>query len=118
MDRQVTFIGTFRVPDTEAWLPAIGRMSAFVDDNVPGVQSFHAYVSDDGTEGTVVYVHPDGDSLDQHLATAATLIQQGREMVEVLRIDLLGSPNPGTVERLRAMGVPVTVKAHVVGFDR
>lgn len=114
----MTFIGTFRIPDRDAWLPAIERMSAFVRDNVPGVRSFRAYVSDDGTEGTVVYVHPDGDSLDQHLATAARLIQEGQAMVEVLRIDLLGSPNPGTVERMRGLGVPVSVKAHVVGFER
>ena len=38
--------------------------------------------------------------------------------VEVLRIELLGSPHRSTVEALRAAGVPVTVKEALVGFDR
>ena len=39
-------------------------------------------------------------------------------MVEVTEVRLLGSPNPATVEGMRAAGVPVSVQAHVVGFDR
>lgn len=118
METGVTFIGIVRLPSREAWLPAITRMTDFVRANVPGVQSFHAYASDDGTEGTVVYVHPDGDSLDQHLNAAAELIKEGTALVEVVRVELLGSPNPDTVERLRAAGVPVVAKPHLVGFSR
>ena len=68
--------------------------------------------------GTVVYVHPDADSLDQHLAVAAGLIEEGSKMVEVLRVEPLGSPHRSTVEALRAAGVPVSVKQVVAGFDR
>jgi hypothetical protein len=118
MESPITFIGTFRIPDARAWQQAIGEMAAFVEANVPGVQAFHAYADADVAEGTVVYVHPDADSLDQHLAAAAQLIQEGTAMVEVLGIELLGAPHPGTVERLRASGVPVTVKRAVVGFRR
>jgi hypothetical protein len=118
MDRTVTFIGTFRIPDAATWLPAIDDMAAFVEANVPGVQSFHAYATPDGTHGTVVYVHPNGDSLDQHLEAAAERIASGSEMVEVTSVQLLGVPNPGTVERMRSMGVPLTVMRHVRGFDR
>lgn len=39
-------------------------------------------------------------------------------MVEVLRVELLGSPHRSTVEALRAAGVPVSVKQVVAGFDR
>ncbi len=118
MQDGVIFIGTFQIPTPGAWLPAIQEMSAFVEANVPRVHSFHAYVSDDGTEGTVIYVHPDADSFDQHLAAAAELIDAGTAMVEVTGIALLGQPNAGTVERLQASGLPVTVKAHVTGFAR
>src|SRR5262245_45959096 len=118
MDHGVTFIGIFRIADHAAWLPAIQRMSAFVEANVPGARSFNAFATADGSEGIVVYSHPDGDSFDQHLAAAATLIEAGTEMVEVTAIRLLGSVNPETVERLRASGAPVTVLQPVSGFER
>jgi hypothetical protein len=118
VDRRITFIGIVRVPDRDAWLPVIRRMTDFVAANVPGVRSFRAYLNAEGTEATVVYVHPDADSLDQHLAAAAELIEEGSQLVEVLRIELLGSPHRSTVEALRAAGVPVTVKEALVGFDR
>lgn len=118
MDNTVTFIGTFRIPSRDAWVPAIERMTEFVASHVPRVLSFHAYANADGTEGTVVYRHPDADSLDQHLAAAAALIEAGTQMVEVVRIELLGSPNRKTVDRLRAGGAQVSVKRMVSGFDR
>ncbi|HET6745749.1 MAG TPA: hypothetical protein VFH90_07875, partial [Candidatus Limnocylindria bacterium] len=111
MGERVTFIGTFRIPDGgfEAWTAAIADMRSFVESHVPGVISFNAYVNEDGSEGTVVYVHPNADSLDQHLAAAASRIEAGSQMVTVLRIELLGSPHAATVEALRASGMPVTV---------
>lgn len=118
MEQTVIFIGVFTIPDFEAWVPAIERMTAFVEANVPGVRSFGAFVNDAATEGTVVYVHPNGDSLDQHLAAAATLIEEGTEMVEVTSVRLLGAPKPQTVERLRSSGTPVTVMPLVCGFER
>ena len=118
MHRQVIFVGSFRIPDYEQWLPAIQAMSEFVSTHVPGVRSFHAFANAEGTEGTVIYEHPNAESLDQHLAAASELIRQGTEMVEVTRVRLLGSPNPATVERMRAAGVPVSVLAHVEGFER
>ena len=118
MDERVTFIGSFRIPDYRGWVTAITRMTEFVETNVPQIESFRAYASADGTEGVVVYVHPNGDSLDQHLAVAAQLIEAGTEMVEVTNIELLGAPNEATIERLRAAGAPVHGKGLVRGFSR
>ena len=118
MDQSVTFIGEFRVTNYDAWVPAIHRMVEFVSSHVPRVRSFAAYASADGRQGVVVYIHPDADSLDEHLAAAAELIEAGSEMVEVTSIRLLGAPNPATVDRLRASGTDVTVLPLVGGFAR
>jgi hypothetical protein len=117
MDESVVFVGTFRVPDAEAWGAAIARMTEFVRVNVPGVNSFRAYADKDGN-GTVVYVHPNAASLDQHLAAAASLIEEGTAMVEAVHVTLLGAPHPATVERLRASGTSVAVQSQVSGFER
>ncbi|MCA1587806.1 MAG: hypothetical protein LC744_03865, partial [Chloroflexi bacterium] len=88
MDHEVTFIGIFRIRDRDAWPPAIARMTEFiVGSHVPRVLSFHAYANAEGTEGIVVHIHPDAESLDQHLAAAADLIREGTGMVEVLRVE-------------------------------
>jgi hypothetical protein len=118
MDDAVIFIGTFRIPSAETWLPAIEDMRDFVEANVPRVRSYHAYVNHDQTEGMVMYVHPDSASLDQHLEVAAERIEAGSGMVDVVRIDLLGRPSPATRERLNRQAAPVAVKHHLLGFTR
>jgi hypothetical protein len=118
MDARVTFVGSFRIRDYAAWLPAMEAMTRFVADRVPGVLSFHAYVNDEHTRGTVIYVHRDADSLDMHLALAAERIQAGTQMVEVMSIQLFGSPHQTTVDALRQSGTPVEVSHVVDGFSR
>lgn len=118
MDERVTFIGSFRIPDYPSWIEAIGHMSDFVEANVPRVESFYAYANPEGTEGVVVYVHPDAESLDQHLVAAAELIEDGSRMVKVTGIELLGPANAATVDRLRSSGVAVSAKDLVRGFSR
>jgi hypothetical protein len=118
MDDAVIFIGTFRIPSAETWLPAIEGMREFVEENVPRVRSFHAYVNQDQTEGTVMYEHPDAVSLDEHLRVAAARIDEGTQIVEVVRIELLGRPSPATLERLSRQPAPVTVRHHLLGFTR
>ena len=120
MGEHVVFVGTFSIPDgtVEAWEAAIADMTEFVQLNVPGARFFNAYANEDRSEGTVIYLHPDADSLDQHLAAAASGIDAGTQMVKVLRVELLGSPHQATVEALLASGTPVTVKRHVRGFFR
>ena len=109
MDTRVTFIGSFRIPDYDAWLPAMQGMTRFVAERVPGVLSFDAYVDEGRSRGTVVYVHPDADSLDEHLSAAADQIRAGSAMVEVTAIRILGTPHQATVDRLRASGARVEV---------
>jgi hypothetical protein len=118
MDEEIVFIGTFEIPDFAAWQAGSTRMIEFVEANVPGLRRFDFYVSEDRTEGTVLYVHADADSFDQHMRVAASRIQEGREMVRVTRIEILGAPHDSTIQRLRAQGDVLVVKAHMRGFAR
>jgi hypothetical protein len=128
MDREwdtkgVVLIGTFRIPTdrVDEWRVAVRGMADFVHANVPRIIAFDMFVNDDETEGTVIQVHPDSTSLEQHLDAAAERIAQGTQMVQVVRIDLYGAPSERVVERLRdeAAGAwPVTVRPHYLGFTR
>ena len=118
MDDDVIFIGTFRIPSAEAWLPAIEGMRDAVRANAPRVRSFHAYANENMSEGTVLHVNPDAASLDEHLEALSERIDAGTQLVDVVRIELLGAPSPATVERLSQQPAPVTIKRHLLGFTR
>ena len=115
------FIGSYRIPEGafETFATGIREMSAFVDTEVPGLRLFHTYANEARTEGTTVYVHPDGASLAQHLDAAANRIDQGSQMVQVERIQLLGSVPPMVVERLSEdRSYELVLQEHLVGFTR
>jgi len=66
-----------------------------------------------------VYVHPDWASLAQHLRAAANRIDEGSEMVQVDRIQLLGSAPPMVVQRLAEdRSYELVLQEHLVGFTR
>ncbi len=119
---EVTFVGSFSIPEGafNEWTTAITDMIDFVTANSPRLVSFNAYVDEDHTEGTVVYVHPDSESLEQHLELAASRIGKGVQMVRTIRIELYGDPSDAVVDRLRGISemsdqFPVTVKRHFYG---
>ena len=115
------FIGSYRIPDGafETFATGIREMSAFVATDVPGARRFHTYVNDARTEGTTIYVHPDGASLAQHLGAAANRIDEGSQMVQVDRIQLLGPAPPMVVERLADdRSYELVLQEHLVGFTR
>jgi hypothetical protein len=117
----VVFVGTYSIPDgTYARFEAgIRDMTRFVRERVPGVQMFHTFVNAQRTQGTTLYVHPDGASLAQHLAAAAERIDAGTQLVQVERIQLLGSAPAAVVQQLRSVpSHELDTKEHLLGFNR
>ncbi len=119
---EVPFVGSFSIPEGsfDEWTTAITDMIDFVTANSPRLVSFNAYVNEDHSEGTAVYVHPDSESLEQHLELAASRIGKGVQMVQTIRIELYGDPSDAVVDRLRGISemsnqFPVTVKRHFYG---
>lgn len=96
---EVTFVGTYTIPEgkLEEWKAAIVDMIDFVKANAPRLTRFEAFLSDDSTEATSIYTHPDTQSLEQHLDAASSRIQAGSAMVQVKRIDLYGAPGARVV---------------------
>ena len=115
----VVFVGRYRIPDGTAdeWRAAVRELTAFVEENLPDVLAFGAYLSEDETQGTSIHLHRDAATFEAYLAAAAARIGRGSRIVEVLRIDLYGDPSPEVVGRLRRMGSwPVEVHRHVDGL--
>ena len=117
----VVFIGTYSIPDGTytRFEAGIRDMTGFVQASVPGVQMFHTFVNAKRTQGTTLYVHPDGPSLAQHLAAAAKRIDAGTQLVQVERIQLLGSAPAAVVQQLASVpSYGLDAKEHLLGFNR
>ena len=103
--------------------PAIAELAEFVQANVPRVLSYSVYFSDDGHEMTVVHVHPDAASLDDHLEIAGPRFAPFRDLVALSGITIYGRPSAQALgklqEKLTLLGSgEVVVQTADAGFSR
>ena len=69
------FIGTYTVKEgkLEDFKQHFQEFCAFIEENEPRLIHFALYISEDGTEMSVVQVHPDEDSMAFHMQVAGEL---------------------------------------------
>ena len=81
---------------------AIADLSAFVEENVPRILSYAVFFSDEGTQMTVVHVHSDPSSLDEHLRIAAPRFRRFAGLLTLRSIDVYGAPSAWAVRQLES----------------
>jgi quinol monooxygenase YgiN len=122
MSEPFIFIGTHAIREgkledfRKQWLELV----EVVEAKEPRLIAFNAYVSEDGTEVTVVQVHPDADSMGFHMQVARDHISQAYQSVleETKRIEVYGSPSDAVLETIRQLagsGVPLSVNVNYLG---
>ncbi len=114
------FITTHRIkPGRQAQFAQIHTdYLGFVERNEPRLLGHFTYSSEDGTEVSLVQVHPDGESADHHLQVVAPRLAEVADVVENSAIEVYGDPGPGVraaLDRNREAGVSVRVTNRVVG---
>ena len=126
MSEPFIFIGTHTIREgklqdfEQQWLELV----EVVEAKEPRLIAFNAYVSEDGTELTVVQVHPDADSMLFHMQVARDHISEAYQSVleKTKRIDVYGKPSDTALEMIRQLAgseVPLSLKAnHLGGFTR
>ena len=122
MAEYITVVSTYVIPKGRLaeWKAAMMEVTELVSVNVPRLVSFNVYINDEGTEATGVYVHPDSESLEQHLEVAVSRNRDGIPLVQTRGLALYGSPSDRVVERLRGSSeasnsFPVTVRRRFLG---
>jgi len=122
MSEPFIFIGTHTIREgklqdfKKQWL----ELLEVVEVKEPRLIAFNAYVSEDGTELTVVQVHSDADSMLFHMQVARDHISEAYQstLEKTERIDVYGKPSDAVQEMIRQLAgseVPVSVKAHHLG---
>ena len=126
MSEPFIFIGTHTIREgkLEDFKKQWRELLDVVEVKEPRLIAFNAYVNEDGTELTVVQVHPDPDSMLFHMQVARDHISEAYLSVleKTERIDVYGKPSDTALEMIRQLAeseVPLSVKAnHLGGFTR
>ena len=122
MSEPFIFIGTYTLREgklqdfKQQWL----ELLEMVEAKEPRLIAFNAYVNEDGTELTIVQVHPDADSMGFHMQVVRDHISEAHQSVveKTERIDIYGNPSDTVLEMIRQVAeseAPLNVKAHHLG---
>jgi len=88
----------------------------------PGTLAQVAYENEQATEVTVVRLFLNADALDQQIQGADERSKKTYEFIEPISIEIFGTPNPATLEKMKKIagsGVVVSISPHYIdGFIR
>jgi hypothetical protein len=112
-----------RAGSLERLRAAIPELVAFIEANVPRILAYSVHLSDDGTEMTVVHVHSDAASLEQHLEIGAPAFRRFADLLRLQSIHVYGQPSDSAVammrDKARMLGAgEVVVRRPEAGFLR
>jgi quinol monooxygenase YgiN len=97
-----------------------------VKEHEPRIIAFHGFVNEDGTELTIIQVHPDTASMDFHMQVLRGKLSEhvaralGPELIEPKQVEYYGTLSESALEMDRQIpGLAVGIKpVHVGGFTR
>jgi hypothetical protein len=103
-----------------------GEVVETVKEHEPRMIAFHGFVNEEGTEMTIIQVHPDTASMDFHMQVLRDKLGEhvaralGPELIEPTRIEYYGTPSETALEMDRQIpGLAVGIKSvYVGGFTR
>jgi hypothetical protein len=88
----------------------------------PGTLAQLAYENEEATEVTIVRLFPNADALDLQIQGADERSKKTYEFIEPICIELFGTPNPSTLEKMKKIagsGVAVMISPNYLdGFIR
>jgi hypothetical protein len=93
MSQPLVYIDTSEVRDgaLEELRVAIRELAEFVEENEPQLVSYDVYFSDDGTQMTVIHVHTDPASLDDHMDVAGPRFGRFADLVKLRSTHIYGA---------------------------
>jgi hypothetical protein len=102
---------------------ATTELVKFVDANEPQLIAYNVYLSDDGSEVSVVHIHADSASLDYHMDVAGPAFRRLAGLITLSSIRVHGEPGEQALAQLhdkaRSLGGGnVSVHRLHAGFSR
>lgn len=93
-----------------------------MEANAPHLVAHHAYVNEDQMQVSLLQIHADAASAENHMQVAGEWIGRGLQLSDTVRVEVYGTPGPVVQQALEAnaaAGVTVDVKTSSWGgFSR
>ncbi|MCW2621149.1 MAG: hypothetical protein JWL64_751 [Frankiales bacterium] len=125
MSEHLVFVDTFRIRPgrAEEFRQAAKEICEVVSAGEPRILAYTIYVSDDGSEGTGLQVHPDYESVKRHRTVMATEFGRIMELAEIVRMEIYGPLSERRLQQIRDTArlfgdVPVIARNLTAGFFR
>jgi quinol monooxygenase YgiN len=80
---------------------AIDEMVEFVRANEGDPLAYNVYLDEDGTQMTVLQVHPHSASMELHMEVAAPAFSRFKGLITLSAIDMYGRPSEKLLEQMR-----------------
>jgi hypothetical protein len=120
------FVQTGPIKDgmLDSYTKDIAETAELVETEEPRVLHFASYINEEGTEQTVLQIHPDPESMRYHMQVARRHIEErGPRNLDLsrMRIDVYGTPTEPVLALMRELaesGVPIRIKTLAAGFNR
>jgi quinol monooxygenase YgiN len=110
MSEPFIFIGTHRIKEgkAEEFKKSCVGLLEVVEAKEPRLIAFNFYTNEDGTEVSIVQVHPDADSMLFHMQVAREHIEEAVEdlLAETVSVQIYGTPNNAVLEMIRQLSMP------------
>ncbi len=79
----------------------VEKLADFVEIHVPQVIAYNVYFNQEETRMTIIHAHHDSDSLQALMDSAGPLFPQFEPLIDLLSIEVYGTPSEAVMERLR-----------------
>jgi hypothetical protein len=80
---------------------AVEELVDFVEANVPRLIAYNVYFSDDGRQMTVVHIHPDSASLENHMEAGGPAFRRFADLLTLSSIRVYGEPSEKVMRQLQ-----------------
>jgi hypothetical protein len=102
---------------------AMKALVEFVDTNERRPLAYKVYFNGDGARMTVLQIHPDSVSMEQHMRVAATAFATVKDLLSLSAIDIYGTPSEALLDLMRQKaqllgGATLEVHELQAGFTR
>jgi hypothetical protein len=102
---------------------AAQELAEFVDLNESRPISYNIYFNEDGTQMSLLQIHPDSASLEFHLELAGHAFQKFKDLLQLSTIQIYGQPSENLLNQLNRKAemlgnAKVIVNNFQAGFSR
>ena len=120
MSEPIVFISKQRIKEgkLDGFKPLYRQSAEFMETNKPGTVGFLAYLSDDGTEVSIIHVFSDADAMELPMQGVGERAKDAYEFLEPVSLEVYCRPTLAVLEMMKQIagsGVTLSVKPQPLG---